>query len=121
MFSIKGKIAKLYPVQQIKENFKKREFVVAYEENLNYPEYLKFELIQDRCDLLDGFKENREVEVFFNLKGRKWTDPKGQEKYFNSLHAWKINPLEEESKDVPDTAEEWIAEGGTEEEDDLPF
>lgn len=34
-----------------------------------------------------------EVEVFFNLRGRPWTDKKWKKSYFNSLQLWKINVL----------------------------
>lgn len=87
---IKAKLLEIFESQQVTEKFKKREFVVEYAENPQYPEYLKFEFIQDKCELLDKFSVGQEVEVHFNLKGRKWTDPKGETKYFNTLQAWKI-------------------------------
>ena len=89
---IKAKIEKIFSAQQITETFRKRDFVVEYAENPQYPELLKFELIQDKCDLLDSFKEGDVVNVSFNLKGRKWTDPQGVDKYFNSLQAWRLSP-----------------------------
>ena len=30
------------------------------------------------------------MTVSFNLRGREWTSPKGEIKYFNSLEAWRI-------------------------------
>ena len=82
--NIKGKIIEIGSTQQVTNTFKKREFVVEYSDNPQYPEFIKFEMIQDKCDLLDGFKVGDELDVHFNLKGRKWTDPKGEVKYFNS-------------------------------------
>jgi len=87
---IKAKIQTIFPSQQVTASFKKREFVVEYADNPQYPEFIKFECIQDKCDQLDGFSEGQEVIVAFNLKGRKWTDPQGVDKYFNSLQAWRI-------------------------------
>lgn len=95
---LKAKILEILPTQQISASFKKREFVVEYADNPQYPEYVKFEAIQDKCDLLDSFKANQTVNISFNLKGRKWTDAQGQVKYFNSLQAWRITP---ESADQP--------------------
>ncbi|MGW8123872.1 DUF3127 domain-containing protein [Roseivirga echinicomitans] len=89
---LKAKLLEIFPTQQVSGSFKKREFVVEFAENPQYPEYVKFEAIQDKCDLLDSFKPNQMVNVSFNLKGRKWTDAQGQVKYFNSLQAWKITP-----------------------------
>ena len=90
-FELTGRIVEISPTQQVSGKFQKREFVVEYTENPQYPEYIKFECIQDKCDLLDKFTAGQEVEVMFNLKGRKWTDAKGEVKYFNSMQAWKIN------------------------------
>ena len=90
--NIKGKLIEKSETAKITDSFKKREFVVEYAENPMYPEYVKFELIQDRCDLIEPFKLDDEIAIDFNLKGRKWTDKQGEVKYFNSLQAWKISP-----------------------------
>ena len=47
-------------------------------------------MVQDRCELLDPFEVGQDVEVFFDLRGREWTNPQGEVKYFNSLQAWKL-------------------------------
>ena len=87
---IKGIIKKISETVQISDRFRKREFVVEYSNNPDYPQPLQFELVQDRCELLDSFQEGQEVEVHFELRGREWTSPQGQVKYFNSLQAWKL-------------------------------
>lgn len=127
---IKAKIQTIFPSQQVTASFKKREFVVEYADNPQYPEFIKFECIQDKCDQLDSFSEGQDVNVSFNLKGRKWTDPQGVDKYFNSLQAWRITadqgqpaataapagatPPPPASNDEPD----WL---NADESDDLPF
>lgn len=124
--SITGAILEISDVQQIKETFKKREFVVEYTENPQYPEFIKFELIQDKCALLDAYNVGDKVNVHFNLKGRKWTDKEGQIKYFNSLQAWRIEVEgESQTNSAHETAPleslpepEWSSE---DKEDDLPF
>lgn len=126
--NIKGTILEISDTQQVSSSFQKREFILEYVENPQYPEYLKFEMIQDKCSILDGYKVNDSVDVYFNLKGRKWTDPKGEVKYFNSLQAWKIEgagnnhqaPPPPSSENGMDQIEEpgWTTNG---DEDDLPF
>lgn len=127
--NIKGKLLEISDTQQISNTFKKREFVVEYSENPQYPEFVKFELIQDKCDLLNSYKVGDELDVHFNLKGRKWTDPKGEVKYFNSLQAWRLEPASSEApapnqppadSGSMEGLEEpgWITDN---EEDDLPF
>jgi len=89
---IKGTIHSIGQTQVIGEKgFKKREFVITYAENPEYPEYRKLELIQDKCDLLDNFKAGQEVTCQSNLKGRLWVDPQGVEKCFNTDQVWKID------------------------------
>jgi len=125
---IKAKIEKIFPTQKIKDTFRKREFVVEYSDNPQYPEVIKFECIQDKCDQLDQFAEGQMVNVSFNLKGRKWTDPKGEVKYFNSLQAWRITP-ESQAEPSPITGGEAPPPASTDEpdwlssddSDDLPF
>lgn len=90
---IKGKVYEIGATMQVTESLKKRELILEYIENPQYPEYLKFEAIQDRCNLLDAVKVGDDVEVFFNLRGRPWTDKTGKKTYFNSMQLWKINSL----------------------------
>ncbi len=89
---IQGKLLEISDTVQIKETFRKRDFVVEYADNPQYPEYVKFECIQDKCDMLDNYSVGQDVTVSFNLKGRKWVDPQGETKYFNSLQAWRMQP-----------------------------
>lgn len=129
---ITGKITEIFQTQQISGTFKKREFVVEFAENPQYPEYVKFEFIQDKCDMLDNYQAGQEVTIGFNLKGRKWNDPKGGVKYFNTLQAWRIqNATQGQQADagqapMPPQAEAgkmdepaWAT--GDEQTDDLPF
>jgi hypothetical protein len=118
---IKGKVHEVAPTVQVTDSLKKRELIVEYVENPQYPEYLKFEAIQDRCNLLDSVKVGDDVEVFFNLKGRPWTDKTGKKSYFNSMQLWKINIL---SGAGNNTSPEYAAPAdisSAPEEDDLPF
>ncbi|MDH5397044.1 MAG: DUF3127 domain-containing protein [Cyclobacteriaceae bacterium] len=122
---IKGKIVELSDLQQVTDTFQKREFVVEYAENPSYPEFLKFETIQDRCSILSNVKVNDEVMVSFNLKGRKWTDRNGEVKYFNSLQAWRLTPAENgvaQNQDQASEVPEWVQQAPENtEEDQLPF
>ena len=118
---IKGKVHEVSPTAQVPESLKKRELIVEYIENPQYPEYLKFEAIQDRCSLLDNIRVGDDIEVFFNLKGRPWTDKTGKKTYFNSLQLWKVNVLSGANNNtVPEYAPQADISSAPE-EDDLPF
>jgi len=118
---IKGKVHEVSATQQVTDTLKKRELILEYIENPQYPEYLKFEAIQDRCALLDSVKVGDDVEVFFNLKGRPWTDKTGKKTYFNSLQLWRINVLGAAgSSSTPEYAPP-VDISSAPDEDDLPF
>jgi hypothetical protein len=87
---VSGKLVEIFETVKIKESFQKREFVLEFATNPKYPELVKFELVQDKCGLLDKFSVGQEVSVEFDLRGRKWTDQKGAVKYFNTLQAWRL-------------------------------
>ncbi len=124
MFSISGIVKVKKETEQITDSFKKREFVVT-DASGNYPQDILFQLTQDRTNLIDDINVNDVVNVTFNIRGREWTSPKGEVKYFNSLDAWRIeksqgggNPTPPDVKPVKsDDAETLVDEG----DDDLPF
>ena len=92
MYKFQGKIKVINDTQEISEKFKKREFVVTDTSSM-YPQDVMFQSVQDKCAILDGFSEEDEVEVSFNLRGREWTSPDGVVKYFNTLDAWRIEKM----------------------------
>jgi hypothetical protein len=118
MFQLKGRLKEVKETRQVSEKFSVREFVLT-DESSQYPQYIQFQATQDRCALLDGFQAGSEITVNFNIRGREWTSPQGEVKYFNSLDAWRIEtadavpaPME---ADIPPAA---AIDGG---DDDLPF
>ena len=119
---IKGKVHEIGATQQVSETFKKRDLIVEYAENPTYPEYIRFEALQDKTALLDTFKAGDEVEVFFNLRGRPWTDKTGKTSYFNSLVIWRINAV---AAGAPAATPAYAApvdvSNAPGEDDDLPF
>lgn len=123
VMEIKGKVHEVGATQQVSETFKKRDLIVEYAENPTYPEYIRFEALQDKTALLDTFKAGDEVEVFFNLRGRPWTDKTGKTSYFNSLVIWRINAVAAgaPSAAAPAYAAPVDVSNAPGEDDDLPF
>ncbi len=114
---IQGRIININETQQVSDTFKKRDFVIEYTENPQYPEYISFQLIQERCMLIDNYKIDDMVDVSFNLKGRKWISPEGETKYFNSLQAWRVEKINDNAQENNTT----LPEQQEQEDDDLPF
>jgi len=90
-FQLKNvRIKVINPTVQVSDKFSKREFVVTDSSNGNYPQDILFQSTQDKCAVLDSFQLNDQVDVSFNIRGREWTSPQGDVKYFTSLEAWRI-------------------------------
>jgi hypothetical protein len=107
--------------QQVSEKFKKREFVIS-DNSSQYPQHIMFQLTQDKCNLLDQYHVGDELKVHFNLRGREWTSPKNEIKYFNTLEAWRIESV---SSNAGSSSANSINESTTftaaASEEDLPF
>lgn len=124
-FEISGKVIDIAPVNQVSDKFKKREFVIERKEtggSAVFIDYIKFQLLQDRCDLINESYLNEEVKVTFNIKGNKW-ERDGKVNYFTNLDAWKLERLQRsEGTDNPAPPRQFDeATQDVSELDDLPF
>ncbi len=119
-FEIEGKLHKKFDTESKTSNFQAREFVIAVDGT--YPQFVKFQLTQDRCGLIDDFNEEDTIKVHFDLRGREWNG-----KYFTNLNAWKVEsatataassetPIADDSA-FPSANDEPVQEFN----DDLPF
>src|SRR5215216_5675913 len=117
---IKGKLKVKGSEQPINDRFRKREFVLT-DDSSQYPQHISFQLTQDKCALLDAYNVGDEMTVSFNLRGREWTSPKGEVKYFNSLEAWRIEKGSAASSQEKHYEEMPSQTFKSEASDDLPF
>lgn len=124
-FEVVGKLYKKFNTENKTQTFRAREFVIEIPDG-NYPQFIKFQLVQDRCDILDAYQEADEIKVFFDLRGREWN-----EKFFTNLNAWRIEKTSTETaalQSPPAPASEAPFPDASEapsqqviEDDDLPF
>ena len=121
----RSKVKVINAEQQVSASFRKRELVVTTEEQ--YPQHILVEFTQDKCDLLNSYNVGDAVKVSINLRGREWTNPQGETKYFNSIQGWRIEKLvaEQPAQQMPPMPAAEAFEPATnfneEEHDDLPF
>jgi hypothetical protein len=110
---VTGKIKKIEETKTFGESgFRKREMILTTDDQ--YPQMLKIEFVQDKCDLLDKYKLNDSVKISINLTGREWINPQGEAVYFNAIQGWRIEPIElHNSEKVPVKQKEDV--------DPLPF
>ncbi|MBS1652390.1 MAG: DUF3127 domain-containing protein [Bacteroidetes bacterium] len=117
-----------FDTQKVSERFSKREFVLSTETNTPYPQHVSFQLTQDKCSNLDSYNIGDELKIQFNLRGREWTNPEGNVKYFNTLEAWRIERGQNSSSQLQQASPEQsisnnspVFTANVEGNDDLPF
>ncbi|MBK6979254.1 MAG: DUF3127 domain-containing protein [Cytophagaceae bacterium] len=120
---VSGSIKVINAEQQVSATFKKRELVVTTDEQ--YPQHIMIEFTQDKCDLLNQYNVGDFVKVSINLRGREWTNPQGEVRYFNSIQGWRIEKNAAEtsapSASAAPAAPAPPIPAALEGEDDLPF
>ena len=124
-FEIIGRLIEILPVNQVSDKFRKREFIIEKKESGGsavFVDYIKFQLVQDKCDLINESFLNEDVKIWFNLKGNKW-ERDGKVNYFTNLDAWKIEKMTSQGRDqnVPSNQALEDLPPDNEELSDLPF
>ncbi len=84
MYEASGKIKMIGDVQAFASGFTKREFVVTTAHD-KFPQDIKFDVVKDKCAMLDSFKPGDEVQVNFDIRGREYNG-----RYFVDLSCWKL-------------------------------
>lgn len=121
---LEGVIKAISETQTFASGFQKRELILLTDEQ--YPQPISIDFLQNNTDLADYHQAGSRVKVHINIRGREWTSPQGEVKYFNSIIGWRIEKSEQEpiqAKKI-EKGEETKAgekEDFAEEEDDLPF
>ncbi len=82
-FEISGTIHTIMD-EETRTNFRSREFVLN-DNDPKYPQLIKFQAVQERCDILGTLTPGDNVTVSFDLRGREYGG-----KYYTTANAWKI-------------------------------
>lgn len=118
---VTGQLKLKSDTQKVSDKFKKRDFVLATDLSTPYPQFISFQVNQDKCNLLDKFEVGANLKVSFNLRGREYNNPNKGMQYFNTLEAWRIELVSQDNAipNAPLTNENkpMITDGN----DDLPF
>lgn len=123
---ITGRLVVKYDTQQVSEKFKKREFVIEINEEINgnmYTNFGKFQLVQNKCDIIDRFFPGDMLKVAFNVKGNKY-ERDGKTTYITNLDAWRIEKVAGSTETYnapPSPANSAPFTPSPEQIDDLPF
>ena len=105
-YEAQGRIYNISETQKVSDKFQKREFVLELEnefKDITYKDYVKFQLTNDKCTLIDGMSVNDLVKVSFNLKGNMF-EKEGKTMFFTNLNAWRIEPIGSQKESFEETA-----------------
>jgi len=118
---LKGTVKKIGETQTFASGFQKKEMVILTDEQ--YPQPIQIDFLSDKIDLLNNVSEGESVKVGINIRGREWTNPQGEVKYFNSISAWRLEKVNVEAPqgNFTEKPKEKAENPFAEEEDDLPF
>lgn len=84
-----GKVKLVGAETQVNQSLTKRELVISTEEQ--YPQHILIHFVQGKCvNELDKLEIGQNVKVSINLRGREWTNPQGETRYFNDIQGWKV-------------------------------
>ena len=92
MYEAAGKMKWIGTTQSFPSGFTKREFVVTTAHD-KYPQDIKFDMVKDKCQVLDSFELGQDVQVTFDIRGREYNG-----KYFVDLSCWKLQTADGASK-----------------------
>jgi len=100
---------------------KKRELLLVIDEDQEYPQNIKLEVMGGRCEMFDGIGKGDIVTVKYRLEGRLYQKVNEPETAFNTLKAWQIvvNKAAGNSKTEDVSAPAEISSAP--DDDDLPF
>ena len=127
-YELTGKLIAKNETIQRTETFKVREFAVEKTDEINgrtITNYVKFQCVQDKTDIIDKVNVGDDIKVYFNIKGTKW-EKDGKTNYFTNLDAWRIEQLmqpKNSSNAESDFLEstDTFTETASDATDDLPF
>jgi hypothetical protein len=101
-YELTGKLLEKFEPVQRTGTFKVREFVVEKSEEINgkiITNYIKFQCVQDRINIIDRVNPGDQIKVYFNIKGSKW-EKDGRISYFSNLDAWRIEQILQGGKEA---------------------
>jgi hypothetical protein len=117
-YKIQGKFLGKSPIKTVEgKSTRYRSFWLDCTDNPEFPNTPEFNLLNDKCDLVENIKPGDYMNVQFNINGRKWekTDDNGFVKkgVNTTLSVWKLELIQY-------TAPTPVSTGETS-GDDLPF
>lgn len=110
-----GTIKVITGVKQLSPKFSKSEMVVVTDTD-KYPQTFSTEWVNDSANIPSNYAVGDVVEVLCEVRGREWTSPTGDVKYFTSLRGLTLAIISKANKPEPTASD-----GKEDTSEDLPF
>ena len=120
-YQAEGKLRAILATDQVSDSFRKREFALEIEDG-KFPQTVKFQVVQDRVELLDEYEVGQQVRVHFDLRGREYTRKRdGVTDWWVNLDCWRLEPLDATGSDDGAAGAPTDQVSGGEFDDEIPF
>ena len=86
--TIIGTVYKIGETKQISDKFATKQVIIKTRGE--HTQYIPVEFTNKNIDKLDYITTGSDVEVSYNLRGRLWNSPQGEEKCFSTIEGWNI-------------------------------
>lgn len=106
-----GKIIFIGKEEKVGKNELLKVTFVMEESEAQYPNSMAIDLFGDKTELIKSYKVGDTIKAGLNFRSREYND-----RYFNSISAWRIDPAEEGASNAPAAST-----GDESADDDLPF
>ena len=119
-YEAQGRIVEIFDTIHRSDTLRFREFLIETSEegrDRTYNHILKFQLKNDKINLLDLHNPESVVKVSFNIRSSRW-ERNGQVSYITNLDAWKIEPITPTNGPQTSRTDDLPSAEGM---DDLPF
>ncbi len=83
-FELEGKLLRKFTTKTGEASTQLCEFIIEIADEV-HPQYVKFQLEQERCLLIEPYKEGEKIKVYFDLRGEEQAG-----KFTTTLHALNI-------------------------------
>ena len=119
----KAEVLRVGTTENVTESFRKRELILKTDTESQYPQIIKIEAVQAKCDdqQLNEVRPGDIVSVDFNLNGRESTGKDGKLIVFNTLQLWKLSITQTSAAPQPQYSAPQVTQADEEFESDLPF
>ena len=119
-----GIVEVVLPVEKIGAKGTPKQIVVLKVEDGHYPQSIPIEFFGKAVSKIGDLAAGQAVTISIDVRGRRWTSPQGEVKYFSSISGWRIQSTSAGGNDYP--TEGGGGGGGTggfpgNSDDDIPF